>query len=144
MPREFENWLHVVSLPPRLPEEEVMRGFVESWKVNHGIFKACREVVLWERRTERLRDRDVPLKGYKQLESDDSDALECLANIVAKRSRGLERQLNDLERIPQEFRLVESINNPSDLGKMLGKFVMPRALPVIHVVRHQTRLAQAA
>jgi hypothetical protein len=144
MPREFENWLHKVTLPPPVPEDEVMRWIVRSWQVNKDLFKASREIVLWEKRTGRRMARELPPRGYKKNETDDSYSVEWLAGELAKHAKGLEQHLNELERIPQEFRLVEPANNPSELAKTLGKIVMPRALPSIHVVRSQSRLAMAA
>lgn len=144
LPREFENWLHLVSLPPAVPSREVMQYRTEAWRVAASLFASARRVVLWEKRAEK---RSQYIQRHPEVimhENDDAFAREYIADILDKHFRGVERHMDELERIPPEFRLVEPCDSPKELATNLGKFVARRSLPLRKVVNHKEPIAAVA
>lgn len=128
--REFENWLHLTTLPPPMPDEEIRRHRVESWIVARDLFKMARKTVRWERQTRRRRELiaknpHIVAEGFN---GEDVIGEEIMQEILDKNFRGFERQLHRNERIPAEFRLVRLDTTPDKIARRLGQVVMPRTL----------------
>lgn len=129
LPKEFENWLHLVTLPPAVPNEEVMQYRIEAWRVATDLFKSARQVVIWERRAKKRGpyiEANPEVKKYN--DDDDLYAREYMAGILDHHFRGVEQHIAALERVPPEFRLIEPASTPKELAAGLGRFVTKRAL----------------
>lgn len=144
LPREFENWLHIVTRPPAAPNKEVMQYYVEAWRVAVNLFSSVRRVVLWEKRAEkraRFAERNPGVVSYDE---GDVYGREYMAEIIEKKFRGVERHMNDLQRVPQEFRLVEPTDSPRELATRLGEFVGRRSMKLRRLVSDGETLPAAA
>ncbi len=136
VPRVFENWLHKVTIPPPVPDPEVMRYRVESWAVAKNLFKSVRQAVVWEKRARR-RDafiRANPSVLPEEFEGEDLIGRAVLEDTIRDNFRNIERNLELLYEIPPEFRLIEPDATQEDLTKGLGKIVVPKALQLVGAV----------
>ncbi len=144
LPREFENWLHLITLPPDMPDREVIQYRMEAWRVAVNLFSSARRVVLWEKRAEK---RSKYIERHPEVitfQEEDEFAREYIAEILDKHFRGVERHMSELRRVPPEFRLIEPCDSPKELATNLGKFVAQRSLKLRHVVNDSRTLATAA
>ncbi len=136
VPRVFENWLHLVTLPPDVPDPEVMRARVESWGVAEDLFHSVRQAVVWEkrgrRRAERVQNSLVSLP--EEFKGVDVIGKEVLQAILGRHFNGMERHLARLQEVPPEFRLAEPTDTREILAKKLGKIIGPRALHLVRAV----------
>lgn len=144
LPREFENWLHLVTLPPAVPDREVMQYRTEAWRVAVNLFSSARRVVLWEKRAEKRSNYVRRHPEVIMFDDEDMFAREYIADIIDKQFRGVERHMSELERVPPEFRLVEPCDSPQELATSLGRFVARRSLQLKHIVNRRDPLAAAA
>lgn len=134
LPREFENWLHIVTLPSAVPSREVMQYRTEAWRVAVNLFGSARRVVLWEKRAEK---RSKYIENHPEVitfQEEDDFAREYIADLLDRHFRGVERHMSELERVPPEFRLIEPSGSPKELATNLGKLVAGRSLKLRNVV----------
>lgn len=134
--RTFENWLHLVTLPPKIPEVEVMENQIEAWTVAKELFKAARKTVQWQRLARRRRELiaanpNIVDEGFN---GEDIIGEEVMHEIFEKNFRGLETQLARQERIPAEFRLIDLETSPQRIARDLGKLVIPRSLQLVRAI----------
>lgn len=135
-PRDFHNWLHLITIPPPLPDEEVMRYRIEAWHVAEELFGEVRNVVRWERRMRRRalqlsRRPDTLPKGFNGV---DLIGREIMTEVLASNFKGMERHLARLDTIPEEHRLFEPTDSPAALASALGRIVVPRSMMLTNAV----------
>ncbi len=130
VPRVFENWLHKITEEPPVPDPEVMHYRVEAWKVAKELFKTARGTVQWRRMAERRRIRLAldPTILRAEFNGEDVEGEQVMQTIFERNFRTLERQLRRQERIPAEFRLINSESSPESIAKTLGKLIVPGSL----------------
>lgn len=136
VPRVFENWLHIVTLPPDVPDPEVMRQRVLSWAVAEDLFGSVCRAVAWEKRA-RKRAEDVQNNLINLPEAFNGEDLlgkEILQEILRRHFRGVEMHLARLNEVPEEFRLVDPTDDTEVLAQQLGRLVGPRALHLVRAV----------
>lgn len=126
LPRVFENWLHIVTLPPTKPPREVMEYRMEGYHAAKSLFHSVREVIKWMKRSDR-RAQDIANNVIRSADNNEY-AEEYVANIIAKHFKGVEQHTKALEQVPPEFRLIEPTSSPHELAKNLGKFVTKRSM----------------
>jgi hypothetical protein len=131
VPRTFHNWLHRITIPPSVPSEEVMHYRVEAWSVARDLFGEVQGVVQWERRMRRRATRLQQESGVLPPAFNGADIIgqAVMADVLAGNFRGIERHMARLDTIPQEHRLFEPSNSPVQLAAMLGRLVVPEAMP---------------
>jgi hypothetical protein len=136
VPRDFENWLHRITLPPPLPEEEVMIYMTEAWDVARDLFKMARKTVQWERHARGRRANVIAKPQILKEKFDGIDVIgeEIIKEVFLKNFRGLEYQFRRLETIPPEFRLVEKEESPKRLATSLGRFAIHGSYNLVNAV----------
>jgi hypothetical protein len=143
LPRVFENWLHEVTVPPPVPDREVMQYRIEAWQVALNLFRSAREVIQWERRARR---RPLALDCPEFLNPTEEDRIgtAVTARIIAKHFRGFDRHISSLESLPPEFRLIEPTDSPQEVAATLGRVIMPRSIQLVDIVRPANSFRAAA
>ncbi|MBX4190684.1 hypothetical protein KW794_01210 [Candidatus Saccharibacteria bacterium] len=130
MLREFENFLHTITLRPPVPEEEVMYYRIEAWKVASSLFKKAREVVQWERRQRRRRQRyiaDNPHLVDEGFEGRDPIGEEIMQEILEKDLRGVDIHREQNAKLPPEFRFFDSEAPLTEIAGNIGRIAVPRS-----------------
>jgi hypothetical protein len=127
--REFEDFLHEITTPAPLPEEEVMHYRIEAWKVASALFNKARDVVRWERR-KRRRQRYVASnpnlleEGFREL---DPIGEEIMQEILEKDLRGVQIHLEQNSQLPPEFRFFDSEAPLVEIAGTIGRIAVPRS-----------------
>ncbi len=134
VPRVFENWLHAVTLPPPLPDPEIMDYRVEAWTVARDLFKLARKTVHWERLARRRRELIAKNPHIVPEGFDGVDIIgeEVMHEVLERHFRGFERQRKRQDQIPQALRIVDLEGTPAVIARNLGKIV---ARPSLHLTR---------
>jgi hypothetical protein len=114
LPRVLHNWIHKITEPPPIPNPEVMKYRIDAQRVVTSLFS-----------TIRISNRIVS----RQL----SDAK--IHHMLVQKFDEASQKIADAKRIPPEFQLVElpdtpisSIEDMSEIGSKLGKFVVARTI----------------
>jgi hypothetical protein len=130
LPRAFENWLHIVTLPPPIPSPEVMQYRVEAWEVAKSLFGSVQKAVQWERMARRraLYVQQNPDVLQEDFNGVDIIGEEIIQEVLDRHFRGAQHQVERLERIPPEFRLFNPSQSRQVLATQLGQLVVPRQL----------------
>lgn len=134
--RTFENWLHKVTIPPEIPEPEIMAYRVDAWLVARDLFKMARKTVQWEKRARRRRmliakNPNIINEGFNGI---DVIGEEIMAEVLDKNFRGFEHQLQKQERIPEEFRLFDITGSPQQIATNLGKVMTRTSLHLVQTI----------
>lgn len=132
--RTFENWLHAITEPPAMPDQEVMDYRVEAWLVARDLFRTARTTIQWERRAKRRRELiatnpDIIPAGFNGA---DIIGEEIMHEVLEKHFRAFEKHLDRQNRIPEELRIVDISGSPDEIARSLGKVV---AKPSLRLVR---------
>ncbi len=129
LPRAFENWLHIITLPPPKPSEEVMHHRVEAWNVARSLFQKVRATIQTEKlaraRAEYVRQNPVILK--EEFDGVDIIGEEVMQEILERHFRGTRHHLRRLQDIPPEYRFIDPDDSLADMGRKLGRVVVPKA-----------------
>ncbi|HVV66730.1 MAG TPA: hypothetical protein VHB72_01510 [Candidatus Saccharimonadales bacterium] len=144
LPREFENWLHLITLPPPVPSREVMQYRIDSWRVAVNLFGSVRRVVMWEKRAQKRANYTARNPDVVSYDEGDIFGEEYMETILDRQFRGVERHMSELEQVPPEFRLVQPANTPKELATQLGRIVGKRSLKLRQAVNGQSPLLVAA
>ncbi|MGH7240959.1 MAG: hypothetical protein ACREGB_01540 [Candidatus Saccharimonadales bacterium] len=136
LPVEFHNWLHQITIPPDIPDPELIRRRNESWTVAEDLFRSSRNVVRWERRARRRAElvREQPGILPPTFAGEDLIGQEVLGKIIGKHFVGLELGLERLHRIPEDDRFVEADAGLHAFASALGKIIVPGALKLTSAV----------
>lgn len=134
--RTFENWLHKVTLPPPIPEPEVMEYQVEAWMVARDLFRMARKTVIWEKRAERRRKLIARNPGIIREGFNGVDIIgeEIMHEVLDKNFRGFEKQLLKQEQIPEEFRIIDIGGTPRAVATDLGKLMTKTSLHLVQSI----------
>lgn len=127
LPRVFENWLHLITVPPDVPDPEVRQHRMEAWSVAKDLFSAARETMAHERKSRR-RIANVEKGVITPKAKGDPYGEEWIVDEFIKNFRGLGYLLERHENVPPEFRLVDLDAPFTDVARQLGKVVMPKSL----------------
>lgn len=136
LPRVFENWLHRITLPPDVPDPEVMQYRIEAWNIAKDLFQSARETVLHDKLTRQRRAYITTNPEVLKAEFNGEDRIgeEYIQSEYEKNFRGWEYVCKRHERIPEEFRLLQLDGPPEVLARNLGKLVVPRSLQLVRAV----------
>ncbi len=135
--RVFENWLHVITMPPPVPDTEVMRYYTEAWLVARDLFKMVRKSI----KTEKLsRKRAEFLAAHPnvlppEFNGEDKIGKEIMQEAFEKNFRGIDFQLKRQEHIPAEFRLVEFDGSLQSVGQTLGRLATSGSRDLVRATR---------
>lgn len=136
VPRVFENWLHKVTIEPDVPDPEVMELRVQGWNAAEHLFRSVRQAVVWEKRARRREARIRQNPGIVPAEFDGEDVFgkEILQDILNRHFVSVERAIEQHQRVPQEFRLVQLSEQWEVLGEQLGRLIMPKAMQLVRAI----------
>lgn len=136
LPRTFENWLHIITLPPKRPEREVMRYQLESYHIAKALFAKARDTIETERLARRRQEVVRLNPGLIREGFDGQDVIgeEIMQTRLEKDFRGFERQLERYEQVPPEFRFVDLEADRKEIAKTLGGIIIPKAIPLFKAV----------
>jgi hypothetical protein len=136
LPVEFHNWLHRVTIPPDVPDPELIRRRNESWTVAADLFATSRGIVQWQKRARRRaelleRQPDILPSWYN---GEDIIGREVFSRMAQKHFTGIELNLERLLRIPEEDRFVDVEATPHEIASMLGRLIVPGAMKLTSAV----------
>jgi hypothetical protein len=136
LPRIFENWLHLVTLPPPKPSPEVMQYRLEAWEVAVDLFNTASGIVLNEKRMRRraVRVANSPEILNSSFGGEDREAKRYFQEEFRSHLDGWHMHLQRLHNLPKEFRLIDPPDNPGAIATNLGKLVRPEALLLTRTV----------
>jgi hypothetical protein len=137
IPRDFHETIHRVTMPPAVPDAEVMLPYIDGWRIARGVFKIVQDVV----QTERLSRRRVRLnsEGRRQLTADEVQAgIKITEEIIARRGKGIERHLGELVLVPEEFRPINPDLPLAQAAGQIGEMVIKGWQRQTRAVRLQT------
>ncbi len=130
LPRVFENWLHAITVPPNVPEPDVIQFRIDAWNVAKDLFQTARETIAHEKLARRRRAYVATNPHVLKTDFNGFDKIgeEYIQEEYERNFRGWDQILERYEEIPEEFRLIE-IDQPIDvIAKSLGKLVAPKSL----------------
>lgn len=127
MSRQLENWLHVVTLPPPIPDEEVMTHSVDAWCVGLQLYEAASEVIWWEKRRRNRRQRVEKDPSFLPPEFKGQDIIgeAILAEILHTHHEGFQKHLDAFEKVPEDYWLVDPNKPLHVIARELGQIVKP-------------------
>lgn len=134
--RTFENWLHKITLPPEMPEKEIMVYRVDAWLVARDLFRMARTTVQWEKRARRRRELIIANPAIIKEGFNGIDVIgeEIMHEVLEKNFRGFEHQLQKQEKIPEEFRLLDITGTPRQVATDLGKIMTRSSLQLVQSI----------
>jgi hypothetical protein len=136
VPRVFENWKHLIVIPPAVPAEEVMQLRIESWDVATKLFLSICSTEVWKRRAEgrvRLLEQKPGILPPSR-DGVDSVGKDIIREMLRKHFDGVERNLARLERLPPEFQMADPNKEPLQIANQLHPFVSANALYLVDQV----------
>ena len=98
LPRELHDFLHVVTLPVEVPDEEIMKYRIDSWNVAVSLFN------------------HVDIIKKKKFLSNDEASQYVNRRILKLKFKSIEEDYDKIQKIPQEFRFFDIL----PLEKILG------------------------
>lgn len=93
--RVFHNWIHAITLPPPMPEPEVMQYSLETWEIMGNFYKAVRQTVNHQRKFAREEQRRI--SGYSE------QGKELVRTSLSRELSGVIMHLEALENVPEEY-----------------------------------------
>lgn len=130
LPRVFENWLHVITVPPDVPDSETIQFRIDAWNVAQDLFQTARETIAHEKLARRRRAYVAANPHVLRADFNGIDKIgeEYIQEEYERNFRGWDQILERYAEIPEEFRLVQ-IDQPVEfIAKSLGKLVAPKSL----------------
>lgn len=125
VPRELENWLHVVTDPAPVPDPEVMAHAVEAWRVATNLFKAASDIVLVEKQKRRRQAYVASNPQILKPEFNGEDVIgqETMQEILERHFSGLAQHIESFQTVPEDFWLVDPEKPIPEVAKRLGSLV---------------------
>lgn len=124
LPRIFHNWLHVITIPPPVPSEEVMFFRTEGWLVANHLFDATREAIGWEKKRRQRQEQVAASPGILRPEFEGIDVIgiEIIRGALERHFDKVELFLDQSEQIPPEFRIIDpdEVSDLYQLATLLG------------------------
>lgn len=131
IPRVFHNWIHAITLPPPMPEPEVMRESVREWLILQDFFRSVQEAA----QTERLFGRERVRRGGFTEEQE-----EIIAEEQRRRMEGVYTHFSALQTVPIErWPFSGDIKLPAAAGR-IGNLVLSGFHRRSMHVRHPDKL----
>jgi hypothetical protein len=135
IPLSFERRLHLATLPPVIPEDEVMFQRVEAYQSASTLLRTAKEIIEWQHRV-RLQRLFVSTDTYASKMNatpDKKDRDKAYSRHKGRTfSKGFRRHLKRYYEVPPEFRLAETGGSAEqvldDLNKALGYRALRHAL----------------
>jgi hypothetical protein len=132
IPRVFENWLHIVTLPPKQPSPEVMHYRMEAWRTAINLFYNAQQTIWWRRRA---KNRAQLLEQNPHIvDGEDIIGAEFIDEVLVTHFDGLDKHLERHWRLPTEFQIIRESEPVEAIAAKLGKLIVPRAIPLIRAV----------
>lgn len=130
LPRVFENWLHVITVPPPVPEPEVMQYRIDAWRVARDLFRTARETVRHERLAFRRRAYIAANPEVLREEFNGIDKIgeEYIQDAFERNFRSWDKILERYEEIPEEYRLTPIDQPVESIATNLGELVAGQSL----------------
>lgn len=98
LPRELHDFLHVVTLPVEVPDEEVMKYRIDSWNVAVNLFN------------------HVEIIKKKKFLSNGEASQYVNKRILKLKFKSIEEDYDKMQKIPQEFRFFDIVPLENILG----------------------------
>lgn len=92
--RVFHNWIHAITLPPPMPDPEVMQYTLKAWEVVSDFFSAVRQTVNHQRLFSR---EELRRGGYTDEQKD------MIQEILLRELSGIVMHLDALQDIPEDY-----------------------------------------
>jgi hypothetical protein len=154
LPKDLHGMLHTVMEKPVRPAIEVMDNRVRAYKATKNLFDSARKIIKWERksvRREGVRDSHPDIARPKRLKDGTElinlSDIEYIIKVLERQDRGVSRHIEELERVPAEFRLIEPASTPRQLARQLeeiGRLVVPQSVKVGRLLTPDKQLGLAA
>ncbi len=129
MPRQFHDWLHEITVPPEVPNLDVVDYRIEAWDVARTLFRRLN--------IQRAKIKRRHKRAYKDEATllDDETIDQMMIDQIAKDNfphwyKNMER----LEKVPREIRLIQPTEKPQVIFKRLKKFAVMKELSLVPVV----------
>ena len=132
MPFQFHNWLHRVTIPPPLPDIEIVEYQMEAWDVTRSLFHSVKNARHWQRRVQRSKNNQRVV-DYKDNVHDEID-IEVIEEIMGKHFVGVEECREKLGQVHPEFRLADPDEPFEKLVRTLGKIMAPSSTILVRSV----------
>jgi hypothetical protein len=135
MPIIFHNWLHRVTIPPPVPEAEVIVHHMDAWNVTRSLFHNVKNARHWQRRVEKSRRymHGIQSNIYKDGVTDDVD-IEMIEQIMDKHFIGVDECRVKLDSIHPDFQIIDPDEPFEGLVRTLGKIMAPSSLLLTRTV----------
>lgn len=138
--RSFENWLHIVTEKPPMPDPDVRQYRLEAWDVAKDLFKMANQTVAWY---DRAFSRQLTVALYPDMVDDPEDRVstEYIERTFERSFRGFDFQMSRNEKIPPELRIIHDAE-PTSIIQQLGSVITARAVNFVNTIQPpQPRLA---
>lgn len=132
MPLLFHNWLHRVTIPPPVPDLEIIEYQMEAWNVTRSLFHSVKNARHWQRKMQRSKNI-ASSPDYKDDVHDQID-IEVIEAIMDKHFIGVEACREKLGQVHPEFRLADPEEPFEKLVASLGKIMAPSFTVLIRSV----------
>lgn len=135
IPRVFHNWIHAITLPPPMPDPNVMRESVREWVILQDFFRSVQEAA----QVERLYARDRARRESTG-ESYTAEQEEIVAEEQRRRMEGVYTHFGALQTVPIErWPFSGDIKLPVAAGR-IGNLVLSGFRRRSMHVRHPDKL----
>jgi len=136
IPRDFHNWLHVITEPPEIPDVKDMNHRIEAWTIARELFRMAKKTVVSERQAKR---RKILVANHPELVNDEFDGVdiigeEVMQDVLDTCFRGFKHQMERQNNLPKEHRLVDFEGTPAEIARNLGRIVVPKTLKFTHAL----------
>jgi hypothetical protein len=126
-PLDFERWKHAITIPADFPSLEVMDYYTQAWFTARDLYISVAKAVEWERLHRRRKAGLLAGTSVARPRNpEDVISEEYIAGTLADYFKGASRLLEQHQRLPQEFRLIQEGDNARAILHTIG-----------HQVRHQ-------
>jgi hypothetical protein len=136
LPIEFHCWLHRITIPPDVPDPELIRIRNMSWGVAKDLFNSSREYVRFEKRVRRraeLIERKPEILPV-HFGGIDRAGQEYIEQMSQKHFEGIRMTLDRLDLIPEEDRFVDIDAEPHEIAATLGRIIVPVAMKLTNAI----------
>ncbi len=118
VPRTFHDWLHQVTIPPEVPEPEVIEYRIEAWDVAATLFQGIQN-----QRSRIVRRFKRDYKNDSEFMDEDTINQRMINQIAEDNFPTWHRNIERLRLLPPDFRLISPNETPVVLMNELAKIV---------------------
>lgn len=133
MPRMFHTVLHHVTLPPKMPDPEIMRFQIEAWNVVSNLFVAV------SKRARLMRAVGRHLTQQQLTVEREIVARKFMEERSARLFGGIAMHLEALEKIPEEHRPVDINASDDEILQSVGRVITKGCRPLGGLVAKEKR-----